>query len=60
VRPIDGPLVDEVWAEIIRFPAEQIQGEAQAFLERQPHVAAFTGVLTRELEAPVRLSRSAR
>lgn len=53
MRPIDGTLVNEVWGEIIGFPPAQVQAEAQAFLERQPHVAAFTGVLTRELDPPV-------
>jgi hypothetical protein len=53
VRPIDAGLVDEVWSDITRYPADQVQTEARAFLEQQPHVAAFVNALTRELDETV-------
>lgn len=53
MRPIDPPLVDEVWRDVTRYAPERVEAEAQAFLTQQPHVTAFAGVLTRELDAPV-------
>jgi hypothetical protein len=32
VRPIDPTLVDEVWREIISYPADRIESETQSFL----------------------------
>lgn len=51
--PIEPALVDEVWRDISRYPPERVQAEAQAFLQQQPHVAAFTTVLMNEFEAAV-------
>ncbi|HEY7650116.1 MAG TPA: hypothetical protein VID04_14040 [Methylomirabilota bacterium] len=53
MRPIEPALVDEVWRDIIQYPPEQIQAEAQEFLARQPDAAAFAAVLTREFDEPV-------
>jgi hypothetical protein len=53
MRPIEPALVDEVWRDIIQYPPERIQGEAQEFLAQQPHAAAFAAVLTKEFDEPV-------
>lgn len=41
MRPIDPALVDEVWRETIAYPPGRVEAEAEVFLARQPHVAAF-------------------
>ena len=48
MRPIDPTLVDEVWREMMAYPAGRVEAEAQAFLARQPHVAAFTRAMIKE------------
>jgi len=53
VRAIDRSLVDEVWREVTAYPPERQADEAGEFLERQPHVAAFCQVVTRELDLAV-------
>ncbi len=53
VRPIDRALVDEVWQEVTAYPPEAVQSEAQTFLGRQPHVAAFAHQATTTFDAPV-------
>jgi len=41
-------LVDDVWREVMSYPAGRVEAEAQAFLARQPHVAAFAQALLNE------------
>ena len=53
MRGIDQALVDEVWRETAAFPPGRAEAEAMDFLERQPHVAAFCQVGTREQDAAV-------
>jgi hypothetical protein len=53
MRAIEPALVDEVWREITEYPPERIQAEAQGFLTRQPHVAAFAGVLAQAFDESV-------
>jgi len=53
VRAIDRTLVDEVWREIMSYAPGRANDEARLFLERQPHVAAFCQVVTKEFDAPV-------
>lgn len=53
MRAIDRALVDEVWREMTVYPPEQIRGEADAFLGRQPHVAAFSHAMTGALDPAV-------
>ena len=53
MRAIDQSLVDEVWREITAYPPGRQEDEARLFLERQPHVAAFCQVVTKEFDATV-------
>ena len=53
MRAIDRSLVDEVWREVTAYPPGRQADEAGEFLERQPHVAAFCQVVTRELDLAV-------
>lgn len=53
MRAIDRSLVDEVWREVTAYPPGRQEDEAREFLERQPHVAAFCQVVTRELDLAV-------
>jgi hypothetical protein len=54
MRAIDQALVDRVWEEIVASPPDRQADEARAFLEGQPHAAAFCAALTRELDLPAR------
>ena len=53
MRAIDQSLVDQVWREITTYPPGRQEDEARQFLERQPHVAAFCQVVTKEFDPPV-------
>ena len=53
MRAIDRSLVDEVWREMTAYAPAQVAGEAQAFLERQPHAAAFSQTVTRAFDPAV-------
>jgi hypothetical protein len=53
VRPIDPALVDEVWREMIGCPPGRVEAEAQAFLARQPHAAAFARAATQSQDPAV-------
>jgi hypothetical protein len=53
VRAIDRALVDDVWREVTAYAPARIASEAQAFLELQPHAAAFSQSVTRELDPAV-------
>jgi hypothetical protein len=53
VRPIDPTLVDEVWREMMSYPVGRVEAEAQAFLARQPHVAAFARAMMKEQDPVV-------
>ena len=53
MRAIDQFLVDEVWREITAYPPGRQEDEARQFLERQPHVAAFCQVVTKEFDPTV-------
>ena len=53
MRPIDQSLVDEVWREMTGYPPGRAEEEAKAFLQRQPHVAAFCHTATKEFDANV-------
>ena len=53
MRAIDRSLVDEVWREITTYPPGRAEEEARAFLERQPHVAAFCRMVTKEFDPTV-------
>jgi hypothetical protein len=46
VRSIDATLVDEVWREMMSYPAGRIEGEAHSFLAQQPHAAVFAQAIT--------------
>jgi hypothetical protein len=46
-------LVDEVWRDMMSYPVGRVESEAQAFLARQPHVAAFAQAITKEQEPAV-------
>jgi hypothetical protein len=52
VRAIDQALVDEVWDEMRAYPPGRAATEARAFIDRQPHVAAFCGAVSREFDLP--------
>jgi hypothetical protein len=41
MRGIDRSLVDEVWREIATYPPGRADAEARAFLDAQPHAAAY-------------------
>src|SRR6266568_5274304 len=47
MRAIDKTLVDEVWRELTAYAPARVASEAQAFLELQPHAAAFSQSVTR-------------
>jgi hypothetical protein len=53
VQPITPALVDEVWGDITRYAPERVRSEALAFLDRQPHAAAFARRVTDEAEPAV-------
>jgi hypothetical protein len=53
MRAIDRTLVDEVWREMMAFAPARIADEAQAFLARQPHAAAFAQSVTRQFDPAV-------
>ncbi len=53
MRAIDPALVEEVWREMTRYPPERAEEEAVAFLQRQPHVAAFCHSITKQLDEDV-------
>jgi len=42
MRAIDRTLVDEVWRELTAYAPARVASEAQAFLDLQPHAAAFS------------------
>ena len=46
MRAIDRTLVDEVWHEVSAYAPARVATEAQAFLEQQPHAAAFSQSVT--------------
>ena len=46
MRAIDRALVDEVWRDMTAYAPARIAGEAQIFLEAQPHAAAFSQSVT--------------
>jgi len=50
VRAIDRSLVDEVWRGLAAYPPGRADAEAKAFLERQPHVAAFCRAVTKQFD----------
>lgn len=50
MRAINSSLVDKVWQEITTYPPGRVEDEARAFLHRQPHVATFCGVVTKEFD----------
>jgi hypothetical protein len=53
VRAIDRTLVDEVWRDMTGYAPARIASEAQVFLERQPHAAAFSQSVTSALDPAV-------
>ena len=53
MRAIDSTLVDEVWREMMSYPVGRVEAEAQAFLARQPHVAAFAREMIKEQDPVV-------
>jgi hypothetical protein len=53
VRAIDQSLVDEVWREMTAYPPGRAEDEARAFLQRQPHIAAFCQMITEEFDLTV-------
>lgn len=53
MEPVTPALVDEVWGDLTRWSPERVQAEAQEFLARQPHVAAFAQELTGTAEPAV-------
>lgn len=53
MRAIDQSLVDEVWREITAYPPGRAEDEACAFLQRQPHIAAFCQMITEEFDPTV-------
>ena len=53
MRAIDPTLVDEVWREMMAYPAGRVEAEAQAFLARQPYVAAFARAMIEEQDPVV-------
>ncbi len=53
MRAVDPALVEEVWREMTRYPPERAEEEAVAFLQRQPHVAAFCHSVTKQLDEDV-------
>jgi len=53
VRAIDPALVEEVWREMTTYPPERAEEEAGAFLQRQPHVAAFCHSATKPFDEHV-------
>jgi len=50
MRAIDRALMDEVWRELTAYAAGRVEGEAQAFLAGQPHVASFARRATESRE----------
>ncbi|MBI4562153.1 MAG: hypothetical protein HY724_08905 [Candidatus Rokubacteria bacterium] len=53
MRAIDESLVDEVWREMTVYQAGRAEEEARAFLQRQPHVAAFCHAVTKGFDESV-------
>src|SRR6266568_3352852 len=53
MRAIDKTLVDEVWRELTAYAPARVASEAQAFLDLQPHAAAFSQSLTRQFDPTV-------
>ena len=53
MQAIDRALVDEVWREMTGYAPARIAGEAQVFLEQQPHAAAFSESVTSALDPAV-------
>lgn len=53
MRAIDQSLVDEVWREMTAYPPGRAEDEARAFLQRQPHIAAFCQMITEEFDLTV-------
>jgi len=53
VRAIDRSLVDEVWRELTTYSPGRAEAEAKAFLQRQPHVAAFCRTVTGSFDTNV-------
>src|SRR6266481_1006615 len=53
MRAIDKALVDEVWRELTAYAPARVASEAQAFLDLQPHAAAFSQSLTRQFDPTV-------
>ena len=53
MRAIDRTLVDEVWREVTGYAPARVASEAQVFLERQPHAAAFSQSVTSTLDPAV-------
>ena len=53
MRAITPRLVDEVWREIVAYPPDRVQAEAEAFLAQQPHVAAFAHTVTERFDEAV-------
>jgi len=53
MRAIDRTLVDEVWRELTAYAPARVASEAQAFLDLQPHAAAFSQSLTRQFDPTV-------
>src|SRR6266568_8011720 len=53
MRAIDKTPVDEVWRELTAYAPARVASEAQAFLDLQPHAAAFSQSLTRQFDPTV-------
>lgn len=53
MRPIDRTLVDSVWRDMTTYAPARTAGEAQVFLELQPHAAAFSQAVTSRLDPAV-------
>jgi len=53
VRAIDRVLVDEVWRDMAGYAPARVASEAQAFLELQPHAAAFSQSVTSAFDPAV-------
>ena len=53
MRVIDRALVDDVWRDVTGYAPARVASEAQAFLELQPHAAAFSQSVTRGLDPAV-------
>src|SRR5262245_57227829 len=53
VRPIGPTLVHDVWRSMMAYPPGRLDAEARAFLEGQPHVAAFAQAMLKDQDPTV-------